>query len=102
MTQGKQPIYSYCGTSIHIPASEEMAAAYNRFVDELATAMKKFEASHERIWESKDQFSLDVTDEEIKAYNTVADIINAMVDLCGGAINIREEDMPTNHLELVE
>jgi hypothetical protein len=102
MTQGKQPMYLYCGSSLRIQASPEMAAAYNRFIDKFSTATKAFEAAHGRPWEATYQLSLNVTESEIKAYNTVADIINLMVVMCGGAINIREEDMPTNHLELVE
>ena len=90
MTKKVQPMYSWCGTDIHIPLSVENAEAYNRAVDAFTHS-----------WMPSDirkVFYVEASSEDIEIYNKVADVINLMVELSGGSISISEEDMTTSHL----
>lgn len=84
-----QDVYSWLGTNIHLPMSEETANAYNRVAD----AFAEIPQDHD----FKKPFELKVSREDMDIWNALADIINALIRLNGGSLDYTEEETPTNH-----
>lgn len=88
-----QPMFAWHGSPLHIPLSEENAAAYNRRLAQFFDAQKRFKEEHGRPWNEREPLMMEVDEEATRVYNKVADIINACVELCDEGIAFSEEEM---------
>ena len=93
-----QSYYSVYGTRIHLLIDDEFAANYNRAQDAFAKAQKMFKISTGRNW-TGEMMRIDWTVAEELAFNNFANLMNTMIKMSGGTLDLRDEDMPSNHLE---
>jgi hypothetical protein len=86
-----QSAYSYNGTRIHLVIDDDVAAAYNRAQDAFFEAQKLHKQLTGSDWTPTDMLRINWTDEEQKAWNGVAAVINAMCALNGDGIDVADE-----------
>lgn len=95
-----QSIYSVYGTRIHLMLDDEFAKNYNVAVDAFNEAQKNYMIRHQSAWNGEPLW-VDWTDEAHAAYNDFADLMNHMIKLNGGALDIKEEDLVNGYLTKV-
>lgn len=99
-----QHAYSWNGTRIHLVVEDQIADAYNRAFDKFLQAQKDFRVLAGRAWSPADgNETLFITwdDDEMEAWNNVAAVINGIVKLNGGSIDIAGAEMNSNYLKRV-
>lgn len=93
-----QHIYSVYGSDIHLMLEESLADAHNRFIDEFFKAQKIHMEEYGRPWQPEEHLQILCTKEDNDAYNAVARVINSLIDINGGALDLTEEQMPSSYL----
>lgn len=93
-----QSLYSVYGTKLHLILDDEFATNYNRAQDAFSTAQSMYQETTGQQWTGAEMITIDWTNEERSAFNGFADLINKLIELNGGAIDIREEDMQSGYL----
>ena len=93
-----QSLYSVYGTKIHLLLEDEFAANYNRAQDALIEAQKQFLTTTGQQWTGLEEIYVEWSKEERSAFNDFADLMNKLIELNGGSIDIREEDMQSDYL----
>ena len=89
-----QSIWSFYGSKLHLVLDDEVAERYNRvskaFANVDAEALQK---------NPEGCFWLEgVDNKDLEAWNAIADLINKLIEINGGSLDIPEEDMPYNCL----
>lgn len=79
-----QSYYSFYGSPLHLILEDEIAESYNRV--------------SKNMYESNGNVLVCASDADIKNYSKVADIINKLIEINGGLLEIAEEEMPLNYL----
>lgn len=95
-----QSIYSVYGTRIHLMLDDEFAKNYNRAIECLNAAQKTYKDVTGKNWNGETLY-VDWTDEMHAAHNDFADLMNLMIKLNGGSLDIKEEDLTSPYLEKV-
>lgn len=93
-----QSAYSWMGTRIHFVLKDEVADAYNRAQDAFVEAQKHYKETTGRDWTGMEALWMNWTIDEQTAWNRIAGIINDLVELNGGALDIPEEEMTSSYL----
>lgn len=90
-----QPVYSWYGTPLHLPLSEDSAAAYNRRIQQFFDAQEHHFQTTGQRWDERSPLWMEKDDEAQEVWDKVSQIINLCVDLCGGSIGgaFSEEEM---------
>lgn len=94
-----QSYYSVYGTNITLLMDDTFAANYNRAQDAFVEAQKKHKERTGQNWTGRENLWIDWTDAEQKAFNEFADFMNSMIKMAGGSLDLKQEDMPSTHLE---
>jgi hypothetical protein len=81
-------LYSWLGSPIQFDLSDDNAAAYNRVVDVIHTVPSDTSLNKIRI---------QADDEDVRIYNKVAAIINAIIELNGGCLPYKETALPSDY-----
>lgn len=89
-----QSTYSFYGSQLHLILEDEVAERYNRVSEALANVdAKAIQANPDN------QFWLSGIDgADMAAWNAIAELINKLIEINGGSLDIPEEEMPYNHL----
>ena len=89
-----QSIWSFYGSKLHLVLDDEVAERYNRvsvaFANADTSALQDNPENY--IWLSG------VDSKDMEAWNAIADLINKLIEINGGSLDIPEEDMPYNCL----
>lgn len=93
-----QSIYSVYGTAVHLLLDDKFALHYNRAQDAYASAQELCEFSTGKAWTGETLY-INWSDVEQKAFNDFAELMNLMIKINGGSLDLREEDLHSNHLE---
>jgi len=93
-----QSYYSVYGTRIHLLLDDKFAALYNRAQDAWTDAQETYKHATGKNWTGDQALYINWTDAEQKAFNDFADLMNLMIKLNGGSLDIREEDIVKPHL----
>ena len=80
-----QSAYSWCGTRLHFVLEDDFADAHNRAQDAFHKAQIDFKDIIGRPWWPGERIEMDWTDEEMNAFNKVADVINLLIEINGGS-----------------
>jgi hypothetical protein len=96
-----QSAYSWMGSRLHLILEDDIARAYNRAQEAWYGAQENHKKVHGKEWEPENEpLLIDMTDEERKAWNDIAKIINLLGEINGG-LDIPEEELTSDHLEKV-
>ena len=93
-----QSVYSVYGSPIHLILDDDFASAYNRSQDAFVQAQKDHLARTGSAWTGLEQMWIHWTDEERDAFNNFAELMNSLIKLNGGGLDLPEEQMPSMHL----
>lgn len=99
-----QHAYSWNGSRIHVVVEDSIADAYNRAFDKFLQAQRDFKSLTGRRWTPADgNETLFITwdDAEMEAWNNMAQVVNSIVKLNGGSIDIQGAEMNSNYLKRV-
>lgn len=92
-----QSYYSVYGTRLHLLLEDEFAANYNRAQDAFAEAQKAHKDTTGQNWQGE-QMWIYWTDAEQNAFNKFADLLNLLIEVNGGSLELKEEDLTSMHL----
>jgi hypothetical protein len=93
-----QHTYSYHGSSLHLVLEDKIAEGYNRITDAFLAAQKLFKEEYGVNWTPDIPLEMVFEQEDMDSYNKVGRIINLLVEINGGGIDITEEQMTSDHL----
>lgn len=96
-----QHIYSFCGSPLHLILEDEIAEGYNRFVDAFLAGQKQFKEENGFDWTPDKRLWMEFKPEDQKAYDQIGRVINLLVEINGGGLNITDEQCVSDHLERV-
>jgi hypothetical protein len=88
-----QSIYSYYGSRLHLILEDELADNYNRMVKSFMDAQIEHKERTGTQWDPKNESLLMETRPEWKdAYDKVGRVINLLVEINGGGLEIYDEE----------
>jgi hypothetical protein len=95
-----QSAYSYYGSRIHLVLEDDVARDYNRAVDAWYEAQSFHEKIYGRKWDpvKEPYLRIAMSDKEKKAYDDIGKIINLLVKINGGGLDIPEEEITSDYL----
>lgn len=93
-----QSVYSWMGSPLHLVLDDEFVILYNRAADKFLSAQTEFRARTGSSWNGNDPLEATWTQEEIAAFNKMADLVNFMVEFNGGSLHITEEQITSDFL----
>ncbi len=98
-----QSVWSAYGSPLHLVLEDSFAEAYNRSVEKFLEAQNLHKMEHGHQWDPlKESLKIYWTDEEQDAFGKYADLLNMMIDINGGGLDIDIEDCPSDYLVKVE
>lgn len=92
-----QSTYSWMGTRIHLVLEDEFAEAYNRAQDAFQNAQLDHKERTGQQWTGHEPIRIDWTDEESKAWDGFARIINLIIEV-NGPLDIPESEVTSDYL----
>jgi len=86
------------GTRLHLVIDDDVATAYNQAQDAFFEAQKHHKKTTGQDWTGREPLSIDWTPEQQRVWNAMADVINKLVELNGGGIDIPQEECTSDYL----
>lgn len=96
-----QSVYSFLGSPLHLVLEDDIAEGYNRHVDSFLDAQVEHEKRYGRKWNPNEPLRMRTKKGDNEAYNKVAGIINYLVEINDGGLEISEELITSDYLEKV-
>lgn len=93
-----QHTYSYFGSQLHLVLEDEIAEGFNRFHDAFMAAQIRFKEENGRPWTADDALMMEFRPEDKEAFDKVGRVIDLLVEINGGGIEISEEQCTSDHL----
>lgn len=93
-----QSAYSWMGSRIHLVLEDEVADRYNRFQQAWFDAQTNHKKRTGAPWDPTTPLLIDFADEDKVAWDAIGSIINQLVALNGGGLDIPEEEMTSDFL----
>lgn len=93
-----QYTYSFLGSPLHLVLKDEIAEGYNRFVDSFLAAQELFAEEYGVKWTPELPIEPKIRRGDVDAYNNVGRVINLLVEINGGALDISEEQCTSPYL----
>jgi hypothetical protein len=98
-----QHVYSFLGSKLHLVLEDEVAESYNRAVDAFLDAQVEHEKTHGRKWDPVNEpLLMEINDRDKEVHNQIGDLINFMVKINGGGLDIPEEECTDDHFVRIE
>lgn len=89
-----QSTYSFYGSQLHLILEDEVVERYNR----VAIAFANVDAKAVQANPTNYIWLEGIQDGDMEAWNAIADLINKLIEINGGSLDIPEEEMPYNCL----
>lgn len=96
-----QYTYSLYGSPLHLILEEKVAEGYNRVHLGFIEAQKKFKEEYGIQWNPDLPFELNASAEDLKAYDDIANLLNLLIEINGGVLDISEEQCTTATLDRI-
>ena len=93
-----QHVYSYLGSSLHLVLEDEIAEGFNRTHDAFMEAQFEYMERTHIQWTPDQPLKMRVTQEDMDSYHKVGRVINLLVEINSGGLNIPEEQCTSDHL----
>ena len=97
-----QSVYSWMGTRIHLVLEDDFAANFNRAQNAFFEAQHYHKAVYGTPWEPLEPLMIDWTTKEQSAWNKLAELINLLIEMNGGSLNIQESEITSDYLVKVD
>jgi hypothetical protein len=89
-----QSTYSFYGSQLHLVLDDEVAERYNR----VSVAFANVDAKAVQANPTNTIWLEGIQDGDMEAWNAIADLMNKLIEINGGHLDIAEEEMPYNCL----
>ncbi len=93
-----QSVYSWMGTRIHLVLEDDLATAYNRAQVAFFEAQNRYQRVHGSTWTGKEPLDFYWQEGDGDAYNKIASVINLLIEVNGGTLDIQEEETTSDYL----
>lgn len=93
-----QSVYAWMGSPLHLVLEDDVANAYNRFQESFFQAQLNYKQLNGVEWTPDKQLSIHCTSAENVIWNKIGDLINLLVEINGGSLDITEEQMTSDFL----
>lgn len=93
-----QSVYSMCGSRLHLILKDEVADGYNRFAVAFEIAQLEHMAKYGTPWDPEQPLWSDVNEKDLADYNAVGALMNQLIEINGGSLDIPEEEMTSSLL----
>lgn len=94
-----QSVYSYLGSPLHLVLEDKIAEGFNRFHDAFTQAQIDHKERTGQKWSPDEPLLITTNYEDNRAYDQVGRVINLLVEINGGGLDIPEEQCTSDHLE---
>lgn len=96
-----QHTYSLYGSPLRLVLEEKVADGYNRVHLGFIEAQKKFKEEYGTPWNAELPIEIDASPEDLKAYDDIAKLLNLLIEINGGSLDLSEEQCPTVTLDRI-
>jgi hypothetical protein len=96
---GSQSLYSVFGSPLQIILDDGIAERYNRFINEFLDAQVRYEQKHGKLWGPDKPLPMITNKRDHGAYDIVAKLMNYMIGINGGNLDLPEEQCTSDFLE---
>jgi hypothetical protein len=93
-----QSTYSFMGSKLHLILEDEVAEGYNRMQDAWFAAQRKHKEVHGVQWDPLTPLLIEFDDADKAAWDAIGSLINLLVEVNGGGIDMPEEEMTSDYL----
>ena len=93
-----QSTYSFLGSPLHLILEDDIADGYNRSTQAFMDAQVAHRELTGNQWNPSDTLWMITNDEDQAAYAAVGSIINLLIKVNGGALDIQEESCTSDFL----
>lgn len=94
-----QSVYSWMGTPLHLVLEDDVATDYNRAQDAFIAAQERHLAIHGKRWDPiTEPLQIDWTPQEAKAWDDIARVVNLLVEINGGGLDIPDEQITSDKM----
>ena len=93
-----QSTYSVYGTRLHLILEDHIAETYNSAIQAFFDAQKNHLERTGSEWIFTEPLLINWTEEESTVYDKFAVIMNLLVELNGGSLDLKEEDCTSDFL----
>lgn len=94
-----QSVYAWMGTPLHLVLEDDVAVDYNRAQEAFLEAQKDHYHRTGRHWDPvNESLLIDWTPQEAKAWDDIAKLVNLLIEINGGALDIPEAWVTTDKL----
>lgn len=96
-----QSVYSFLGSPLHLVLADRVAEGYNHTVDAFIQAQLDHEKRTGQKWNEKNPLRMPNNKNDLDAYNRVAKVINLLIKINGGDLDIPEGQCVSDYLERI-
>jgi hypothetical protein len=96
---GTQSVYSFFGSPLQLILDDGIAERYNRFIKEFLDAQFRYAEKHGKRWEPHNSLPMKTSPKDLKAYSIVGKLMNYMIGINGGSMDLPEEQCVSDFLE---
>jgi hypothetical protein len=96
-----QHTYSLYGSPLHLILEEKVADGYNRVHLGFIEAQKNFKEEYGIQWTPDLPIEIKASAEDLKAYDDIAKLLNLLIEINGGSLDISEEQCITATLDRI-
>lgn len=93
-----QSFYSYMGSPLHLILEDEIAEGYNRFHDAFIEAQLYHKQRTGQKWTKDEPLWMNYREEDKVAFDNVGRVINLLVEINGGGLDIPDEQCTSDGL----
>lgn len=94
-----QSTYAVYGSPLHLILEDSLAEAWNRAQKAFFDAQVNHKVRYDREWDPvNESLLIKWTDEEQKAYDDIARLINLLIEINGGSLDLFLEQMTSDYL----
>ena len=93
-----QSYYSFLGSPLHLLLEDQIADAYNRTTQAFFDAQKNHQKRTGSKWTPEQPLWMETNDEDKAAWKAVADVINLLIKINGGGLDIPEDQCTSDFL----
>lgn len=98
---GAQSVYSFFGSPLQLVLDDGLAERYNRFIREFLDAQIRHREKYGKQWEPHNSLQMNTSTKDMKAYHVIGKLMNYIIEINGGGLDLPEEQCVSDFLEKI-
>jgi hypothetical protein len=95
----EQSVYSVFGSPLQLILDDGLAERYNSFIKEFLDAQVRYEGKHGKLWQPHQALPMNTSAKDLKAYHAVGKLMNHLIAVNGGSLDLPEAQCVSDFLE---